>query len=146
MTLHRVTVGEWLAGIAGVALLVVTFVPWYAVVDGRHVNTTHSHVLRVYASQSAWHALSVILAFVLVSAALGIALLATTLNERSPAIPTAVAVWGLVFSAVTALLVAYRLLDPPGDASVRWGAVAGLVCAVAVAAGAWLALRRDVRP
>jgi uncharacterized protein YhhL (DUF1145 family) len=149
MTLRRVTAGEWLAGFAGVALLVATFLPWYAVAPAaaKHFKSGWTAYAAMPApTESAWHSLSVVLAFVLVTALLGIALLVVTINERSPAIPTAAAVWTIVFGALTALLVAYRLIDPPGDDHVRWGAWLGLACAAAVPAGAWLALRRDVRP
>jgi hypothetical protein len=143
MTLRRVTLGEWLAGIAGIALLAATFLPWY----GPHLPPGPFAVcLGGSCNQSAWHSLSVILAFIVITAVLGIALLIATINERSPAVPAAAAVWAIAFSVLTVLLVAYRLINPPGDAGVRWGGVVGLACVVGVAAGAWLALRRDVRP
>jgi hypothetical protein len=124
MTLRKLTVGEILAGLAGALLVVDLFAPWFG-------------------GDSAWHSLTVLLAFLLITAALGLTLLITTAFQRSQAIPVAAEVFAFAFAAVTAvfLLIELALRDRPD-----WGAWLGLVAVVAVAVGAWASLRVAERP
>jgi hypothetical protein len=134
MTASKVRASDVLAGVGGVALLVVMFLPWYGTPDG---------------DQSAWQSFSVVLVPLVITALLGIALLATTLFERTPALPVAAQTWGAAVGALTALLVLYRIANQPGDnavVSVRYGAWVGLACVVAVTVGCWTSMHRDVRP
>jgi len=134
MTATKIRAGDVVAGVGGVALLVVMFLPWYGGVDG---------------DQTAWQAFSVVLVFLVVTALLGFALLVTTVFERTPALPVAAQVWGSAIGALTTLIVLYRIANQPGDnaaVTVRYGAWVGLACVLAVTAGAWASMRRDVRP
>jgi uncharacterized protein YhhL (DUF1145 family) len=123
LTLRKLTFGEVLAGVAGALLIADLFAPWFG-------------------GDSAWSTLTVLLALLLVVAGLGIALLATTLVQRSQAYPVAAEVFGVFIGTVTTLIVLIELLvrDDPG-----WGAWVGLAAAAGVTAGSWLAMRADVR-
>ena len=134
MTASRLRAGDVVAGAAGIALLVVMFLPWYGTPGG---------------DQSAWQAFSAMLVPLVITALLGIALLATTAFERTPALPVAAQVWASAIGALTTLIVLYRIVNQPGDnaaVTVRYGAWLGLVCVLAVTVGAWASMRRDVRP
>lgn len=123
MTLRKVTAGELLAGAAGVALLADLFAPWFG-------------------GETAWGSLSVLLVLLLISAGLGVCLLATTAVQRSQAYPVTAEVFGFAFAFVSALFLLVELIvrARPG-----WGAWAGLVLVLALAAGSWAAMRADVR-
>lgn len=123
MTLRKLTVGELLAGLAGALLIADLFAPWF---DG----------------DNAWHALTVLLALLLISALLGLTLLITTAFQRSQAIPVAAEVFAFAFASVTSvfLLLEVVLRNDPG-----WGAWVGLAAVVAVTTGAWVSMRAAVR-
>lgn len=126
--MRRLTVGELLAGAGGALALVAIFLPWY---DG----------------DSALSALTVVLGFLVLTALLGLAVLALTILQRSQAHPVAAEVWAAAIAFPTVLLVLFRIVNPPGsDASVRYGAWLGLLAVAAVAVGAFLAMRREERP
>ncbi len=147
MTATKVRLGEILAGVGGVALLAVTFAPWYHFLEGvypgsRTIEAGHE-------TQTAWQAFSALDIVLVLLALVGIALLVTTLFERTPALAVAAEVWGTVLAVITTIWVAIRVVNPPGPnyaADLKWGAWVGLVCCVAITVGCWRAMRDEVRP
>jgi hypothetical protein len=147
MTLSKIRAGDLLAGLGGLALLVVTFVPWYHFLEGQEVGTRNIEV--GHETQSAWESLTVLRFLLIVVALLGIVQLATTAYERTTAWPVAAQVFGGFLGVLASLWTVIRLIDPPGTnlfADLRWGAWAGLLSVVAVTAGAWWSMRDEVRP
>jgi cytochrome bd-type quinol oxidase subunit 2 len=125
--------GEILAAAAGVALLAVMFLEWYAA-DGEAV--------------SAWEAFSVTDVVLALVALLAIALAALNVSGRGPAVPVAVAVVTVTLTFVALLLLLYRILNQPGPndlVEVRAGAWLGLAALAALFAGAWWSIG-DSRP
>jgi hypothetical protein len=142
--------GEWLAGVSGVVLLVALFLDWYGPLVG-------------YDKLSAWEAFGVVDVVLALAAVWAIALAAMTALDRSQAVPTALASL-LTYVALLALaLVLYRVISPPdhlqsatpgrptgyipsGDPSREVGLWIGLAATVGVLAGALAALRDDRFP
>ena len=124
MTLRKLTIGEVLAGLAGAVLFGALFGPWFG-------------------DRTGWSSLTVLLALVLISAALGVVLLIATAFQRSQAFPVAAEVFGFAFAAVTTIALAIELLlrSSPG-----WAAWLGLASVALVAVGSWVAMRAHVRP
>jgi hypothetical protein len=121
--LRRVRYGEWIAGISGLALLVVMFLDWYSA-GGSGAN--------------AWEAFSVIDVFLAIAALFGITLLLTEANQRTPAVPQAVGALTVPFASVASILVLIRLLDLPGPVDGReLGLYLGVVATLGVLVGAW---------
>jgi hypothetical protein len=134
---RRLHAGEWLAAAGAVALLGSLFLDWYAVRAG-----PGAPVLPL----TGWEAFGVVDALLALVAACGLALAAVTATQRGPALPLAAGVVAAVSGTAGVLLVALRLLDRPGPddlVALRPGAFAGLLGALGVAAGAWLALRDE---
>jgi hypothetical protein len=148
MTLTKVRTGDLLAGLGGIALLVVIFAaPWYQFVEGVYTGTRT--VAAGDETQSAWESLTVLRYLLVLVALLGIAQLVTTAFERTTAWPVAASVFGAAIGSMTTIWVLIRLVNPPGPnlfADLRWGSWAGLVCVLAVTVGAWWSLRDEVRP
>jgi hypothetical protein len=147
MTLAKVRAGDVLAGIGGVALLVVMFFPWYDFIEGVYVGTRS--VAAGDTSQSAWQAFSVTLVPLVLIALLGITLLATTVFQRTQAYPVAAQVFTFSVGVIASIWMLVRLINPPGPnfaADRLWGAWVGTACVLAITAGAWGSLRDEVRP
>jgi len=133
--MRRVRTGEIVAGVAGVLLLVSTFLNWYTV-SGRDDGLT------------AWAAFGVVDLLVALVALLGIALAVSQVVGRGPALPVALGVITTTLALAGTLLVLYRILNQPGPneaIGVSIGAWIGLVACAGVFFGAWLSLS-DERP
>ena len=147
MTLNKLRGGDVLAGLGGLGLLVVMFFPWYEFLEG--VYNGGRTITPDNTVQNAWEAFGPLLVLLVPTALLGIAVFATTAFERTSAYPVAAQVFAATIGSLTTVLVAVRLIDPPGPnfgADLRWGAPAGFVCTLAVAAGAWWSMRQELRP
>ncbi len=133
--MRRVRIGEIVAGVAGVVLLLSLFLEWYTV-RGRAEGLT------------AWSAFSFVDLLVCLVALLGIALAVSQVVGRGPALPVAIGVITSTLGLAATLLVLYRILNQPGpnDAiGVGAGAWVGLAACLGVFLGAWLSLS-DERP
>jgi len=128
--MRRVRTGEIVAGVAGVVLLLSTFLEWYTV-RGRADGLT------------AWGAFSVVDLLVALVAVLGITLAASEVIGRGPALPVAIGVITTTLALAATLLVLYRILNQPGPndvIGVAAGAWIGLAACLGVFLGAWLSL------
>lgn len=127
MDLRRLRAGEWIAGAAGLALLVSLFLSWY---DGR----------------SGWESLGildVILAFVALNA---LAIPFVTASYRVPALPLAHQSLTVLIGIVALLLVVGRVLNIPDWADGREGGLwVALLATLGVVAGGMLAMRDERR-
>lgn len=127
MDLRRLRTGEWVAGLAGLALLASLLLPWY---DGR----------------TGWESLGLLdvaLAFV------GLAALAipfVTAAYRVPALPLALQSLTTLIGILALLCVLGRVLNLPDWANDReWGLWAGLLATAGVVVGSGLAMRDERR-
>jgi hypothetical protein len=128
--MRRVRTGEIVAGVAGAVLLLSTFLEWYTV-RGRAEGLT------------AWGAFSFVDVLVALVALLGIALAASQVIGRGPALPVALGVITTTLGLAATLLVLYRILNQPGPndvIGVAAGAWIGLAASLGVFLGAWLSL------
>jgi hypothetical protein len=147
MTAQKLRGGDVLAGLGGLALLVLMFLPWYDFQPGPYPGTRF--VADNDTAQSAWEAFSVLLVPLVATGLLGVALFAATLFERTSALPVAAQVFAASIGSLTVIFVLLRILNPPGPnyaADVRLEGWLGLLCTLAVAAGAWWSMRDEIRP
>jgi len=147
MTLAKVRAGDVLAGLGGLGLLVVMFFPWYDFLEGTYVGTRSVPVDDT--TQSAWEAFGVTLVPLVLIALLGIAVLVTTVFERTTALPVAAVVLTAFLGTIASLWMLIRLLNPPGPnfaVDRLWAAWLGTALVLAITAGAWWSMRDSVRP
>ncbi|HEY3188787.1 MAG TPA: hypothetical protein VGJ70_15000 [Solirubrobacteraceae bacterium] len=147
MTLHKVRGGDVLAGLGGIALLVVMFFPWYRFLEGPYTGTRD--IAANNTEQSAWEALHVTLVPLVLLALLGIAMLATTVFQRTTAWPVAAQVFTAPVGTIASVWILVRLINPPGPnfaAERLWGAWVGAALVLAITAGAWWSMRDADRP
>ncbi len=131
MSLHRLRVGELLA-LAGVVCVIVSLSQrWYE---------------NAYGNLTAWDTFGPSVVLLIAAAAAALALVLSTITERSTALPVAAAVWSTLLGIVAVIAAIVRVLDRPDHAtSVCAGAWLALAGAILILAGSWQSLR-DERP
>lgn len=146
MDLGRLRLGEVISGAAGVALLVVMFLPWYAPNPQLGLAAAAAgHQLQ--SSFNAWQAFGILDLLLLVTAltAIGVAVLAGT--QRSVALPIAASVVVTALAVFVTVLVFYRLVNEPlgrdSLTDIRFGAYLGLVVCGVIALGGFLSMQEE---
>ena len=128
MGLRRLRFGEWLAGIAGAALIVALLCPWY---EGAEPF-------------SGYEALTVIDILLTLLALLALALPVLQATQDAPNKPVGAGILCVVCGALGVLLVLFRLIDAPaGEVEVRYGAWIALVATAAIPVGGWRSIAAE---
>src|SRR3954454_1225155 len=124
MDLRRLRHGEWIAGIAGVVLLVSLFLDWYR--GGGAAKAT------------GWESFVVTDVVLAIAAVMGIALAAAAATQRTPAVPQALSALTTPVALVAAVLAVIHTISLPDGASGREGGLwRGQAGRLGVLAGAW---------
>jgi Na+-transporting NADH:ubiquinone oxidoreductase subunit NqrE len=129
MKISRMRLGE-LAVLAGaVCVILALTMSWYQAPSG---------------NLSAWDTFGPAVVLLMLAAIAGLALVLTTVTERSTALPVAAAVWSTFFGIVGVIAALVRLLERPEDASAlcagAWLAFAG---ALLILGGSWQSMRDE---
>ena len=129
MRLGRLRAGEMLALIGALAVLFTFTLDWYE-------NAERSF--------DAWDTFGPAMALILIAALAALALVLTTLTERSTAFPVAAQVWSVLFGAIGVVAAIVRVLERPDGASTlcagAWLALAGTIL---ILAGSWQSMRDE---
>jgi uncharacterized membrane protein len=143
--MSRLRPADVLASAAGVALLVVEFLPWYQVRGVPAVAGTTANV--PFRRLSAWEAFSVIDILLALCALVAIGLVIVTATARGPAKPVAFTVLTTLAGLLAALLALFRTVAPPHGYLERcYGVWLGLAAALLVLVGGFLAMKDDRTP
>jgi hypothetical protein len=126
--LSQVRVGELVGGISGLGLLVVSFLPWYSA-GGQNAT--------------AWQAFSVVDLVMAAAAVAAISVAIVSLGRLSVSYPVAGSAMTAGFGGLALLLIAYRLINPPGSGDVdrEVGAWLGLIAAAGITLGGYLGMQ-----
>jgi hypothetical protein len=121
---RRLSWGEWLAAVAGLAMLVALFLPWYS---------TGADDL------TAWEAMALDDVILAVTALLAVAGAFVVGSKRLGSLSVAATTLAIMPAAVGLVVTVYRVVSPapPIDVSLGAGAWLGLAAALAIAVGAW---------
>ena len=148
MDTSKLSLGEQIAAVSGIALLIVLFLPWYGVdVSSGVANISASD------SASAWEAFGFVDIVLFVVALVAIAIPVARMTDSTPDdIPGGM----LVLSAgvIGLLLVVWRIIDLPTPDSASFGAVnvdfgrkigvfLGLIATAGIAYGGWRAMEES---
>ena len=129
MRLRRIRLGELLAATGAVCLIVSLTMRWYENAEGK---------------LSAWSTFGPAVVLLILAAVAALALLLATVTERTPALPVAAGVWGVLFGLIAVVAAFVRVLERPDHASsLCAGAWLALVGAVAVLLGSWQSIRDE---
>jgi hypothetical protein len=140
MRLRRLRKGEILALIGALGLAAVLSMRWYEL---------RTPVATLGQSETGFGALGWFAVLLVMSAVLaGVALAVFTASQGAPALPVALGVVASALSILAVLVIALRMVFQPGlgvgapndEVALQPGAWAGLVLAILLAAGAWIAM------
>lgn len=140
---------EPVAGLGGVLLLIALALPWYGATETSwqleaERAPTASGDLPTFSAFTAMTVIDVLIALI---ALLAVLVPITSLASNGPARPIAVAVLASAFGWIAILLVAYRIVDVPGDGlEIEYGAWVALAASVLAWVGSWLSLRDESTP
>jgi hypothetical protein len=135
--------GEKIAGVAGLALIIIEFLAWWG---GPDLSATVNGIpvgFETGGSFSAWDAASFmdIIWFIAGLSGIGLAVLAA--SDYEAGFPVAASAVTTALGALATLLIVYRIIDPPYDLSRKYGVFLGLIAAAGVAYGGWLAMQEE---
>ena len=145
MDFSKLRSGERIAAVSGVALFVFMFFSWYGVDVGPISNALLDRA-GVDTSVTAWQAFDILDLFLLITVLVAIGLAVMTATGRSVALPVGASVITTVLGGLATLLVAYRILNQPGEnelITVKFGAWIGLVACAGIAIGGWRAMQDE---
>jgi hypothetical protein len=140
--MENLSTGEKIAGIAGIALLLIMFIfDWFSVDAGEG--------LEAGGNAWEWFGFIDIVLFVTVVAAIALAATAATASQVNTPVALSAITAGL--GILSTLLVLYRIIDPPGgdlddfgvDVGRSIGVFLGLIAAAGVAYGGWRAMEEE---
>jgi hypothetical protein len=138
MDLNRLSQGEKIAAGAAVLLFIVMFLPWFGAPEEVEA---FAGAVGVDTDFSAWQSFDfidiVLLATVVV--AIGAAVVKGAETRVDFPLSTIVTVLG----ALSTILVLYRIIDPPSEASRKFGVFLGVILAAALTYGGWLAMQDE---
>jgi hypothetical protein len=149
--LGRLNNGERIAGISAVLLFVFMFFDWFGVELSNKSNLLF-YLQGVGPGKSAWEALDYtpIILLITIIAALGAAALRLTNAVYKPAVPVNAIVG--ILGIVSALLILFRIVDPPNfgthelityEGTVQFSIFLALLAAAGIAFGGFLAMREE---
>jgi uncharacterized membrane protein HdeD (DUF308 family) len=131
VSIKRLRLGELIALAGAICVIVSLFEPWYENAGGR---------------LSAWDTFGPALVLLMLGALVALALVVSTITERSTALPVAAAVWSTLFGIIAVIAAIVRLLErPQGSTEICAGAWLALIGAILIVVGSWQSMR-DERP
>jgi hypothetical protein len=145
MDLSRLGRGEMIAGISGLALIIIMFLNWWSVPGVADVTgfAEEFGITVPDANLNAWqaHSFNDIIWFITALAAAGLALLAATQTRVN--LPIAASAIVTALGVLSLILIVIRLIDPPGGLSREYGVWLGLIAILGITYGGWSAMQEE---
>lgn len=149
MDLDKLNAGEKIAGASAVLLFVFMFFNWFGVeISGEEGSVSFGSG----AGGSAWDALDFIPIVLVVTIVVALINVALRLSDSDYEPPVSMNVAVAVLGGFSALLVLYRIIDPPGfgtfggvsvDATLEFGIFLGLLAAAGIAYGGYRGMQEE---
>jgi len=137
MDISRLNQGEKIAGASAIALFIFMFFTWY----GFDISTPIGS-FSVNANINAWDAFSFIDLFLLLTVVVALVAVGMRASSNDAGFPMSTAV--TVLGGVSALLILFRIIDPPGDGlSLKLGIFLGLIAAAGIGIGGYLGMQEE---
>jgi hypothetical protein len=147
MDTSRLRTGELIAGIAGVVLFIVMFLPWFGVDAGEaagEVAEDFGIVIDVPDIDfNAWESFDFIDLVLLVTVVVAVGLAVATAMAQTPSLPVATSALTTGLGILSTVLVLYRIIDPPSELGREFWVWVGLVASAAIAYGGWRSMQEE---
>ena len=148
VALSRLRIGEWIAGVGALVLLIVIFaLPWYGL---KGSAATGARAVGVSTSINGYNEFTHLSWLILLTIVVVFALVFLQATRVAPALPASFSVIALVLCVLTTLWLIYRVVInvPSGDGLLeqKYGAYVGLLCALVMTYGAFRSLREEEHP
>lgn len=140
MDTSRLGRGELIAGVSGAALLIVMFAfSWFGVDLGEFGD-----LVGVEASANAWESFDFIDIILFITAVTAVGLAVATMMSANVGLPVAGSALTAGLGIISLILIAYRIINPPGDGLDREiGIFLGLLAAGGVAYGGYQGMQEE---
>jgi hypothetical protein len=146
MDLTRVSRGALIAGISGVALFIIMWLPWFGLL-GAFGEIAEGFAVpgaaEVDDNINAWQSFDFIDLVLLAAVIVAVGLAVMTAMGSSVNLPVAASALTAGIGVLATLLILYRILDPPFDADREIGVFLGLIAAAGIAVGGWLSMQEE---
>ena len=139
MDVNRLSQGEKVAGGAAVLLFITMFLSWFGLPENAFTNALGA--AGVDTTANAWQSFDFIDIVLLVTIVVAVAAAVAHAADTRIDFPLSTVV--TVLGALSTILVLYRIIDPPSDASRKFGVFLGLIFAAALTYGGWLAMQTE---
>ena len=144
MDADRLRQGELIAGVAGVALIIIMFFSWWGTPDVTvQTDLGDFNVAGGAVSFNAWEAADFMDIIWFVTGAVAVALAVSTAMAQTVALPVAASTITAGLGILSTLLILYRLIDPPYDLDRKFGVFLGLIAAAGIAYGGWRSMQEE---
>ena len=140
--MENLRTGEKIAGISGVALLIIMFLSWWGA-PGEVGELADLTGIEVDTSANAWQLADFLDLIWALTALAGIALAVMAASATRPDMPIAMSAITAGLGILSTVTILYRLIDTPYDASRKYGVFLGLIAAAAIAYGGWRAMEEE---
>lgn len=138
--MDTMSTGEKIAGVSGLALIIVMFLSWWGapgdlgeLAEFAGVDTT----------ANAWQGADFLDIIWFLTGVAGITLALMAITATSPAMPVSMSAIVAGLGILSTLLILYRIIDPPSEAGREYGVFLGLLAAIGIAYGGWLAMQEE---
>jgi hypothetical protein len=138
MDLNRLSQGEKIAAGSGILLFIVMFFSWFGAPEEIEAL---GNAVGVDTSANAWQSFDFIDIVLLATVVVAIGAAVVKASDSAVDFPLSTIV--TVLGALSTILVLYRILDPPSDASRKFGVFLGVIFAAALTYGGWLAMQDE---
>lgn len=142
----RLSRGELIAGISGVALFIFMFFSWFGVAGAGDVLDQAADigiVIDLDTSANAWQAFDFIDLVLLLTVIVSVGFAIAAAAAKNVNLPVAGGALTAGLGIIATLLVLYRIIDPPFDAGREIGVWLGLIASAGVAFGGWTAMQEQ---
>ncbi len=137
--LRRVRLGELMALVGAVCIIVSLTQPWYG-------GSNPAQGANSAGQLDAWSSFGPTIVLLIIACVLALLLVLASIFERSTALPVASAVWCTLFGLIASIAAIVRVLERPDGASgLEAGVWLALAGAILILAGGWQSMR-DERP
>jgi hypothetical protein len=145
--------GALIAGIAGAALFIIMFLPWFGIGGelGEQIEQAQqiaeefgvAGAEEADTNANAWESFDFIDLVLLVTVIVAVGLAVMSAMGSSVNLPVAASALTAGIGIIATLLVLYRIIDPPESADREYGVFLGLIACAGVAVGGWLSMQEE---